>query len=177
MTKAIALLVLLLVLFDLSSRPVPHTNGGRGPGSFPALNDPAPDLDSFSEPDIAAAVLKRHAQALIEVCSQDLGDIAGSDHRPLQARSGQWINRYQTEFRRQKQLVDDADIAHGLLILYKISERPGEFLDCYLRLLGASPEHPVIWRWAGTALSYGQACGRTEEVLDALRHIARFDQD
>jgi hypothetical protein len=152
--------------------PVRH-----GPGSTSAIAGSPPDLDSFSEPAIAAAVLKRSAQGLNEACAEDLSALSAAKTGALQARTAEWISRYETELNRQKEILTDGDLEHGLLILYKTCGRREDFVDGYLRLLGISPDQPVVWRWAGYALTYAQSCARSEEVLDALQHIARFGRD
>jgi hypothetical protein len=170
--RGILLFFLLLVL----GLALSHRHTGRPSTSADASNSP-PDLDSFSEPSIAAAVLKRHAKALQEACSADLSLLSGANPGAFQNRATEWIARYQEGLDRQEEIVKDGDLEHGLLILYRVCNRRQEFVDCYLKLLGASPNHPVVWRWAGCALEFAQSCGRREEVLDALQHIARFDRD
>jgi hypothetical protein len=139
--------------------------------------DSPPDLDSFSEPDVAASVLKRHAAALQQACSTDLSQFAAVKSDALSAKSADWIPQFQAELNIEKEILSDGDLEHELLILFKTCNRREEFVDCYLRLAGSSPDHPVVRNWAGFALDYAQACAHTEEVFDALNHIVRFSRD
>jgi hypothetical protein len=84
--NAVVCSILLLALgFGVGSTTI---KGRHGAASFVPLPESPPDLDSFSEPSIAAAVLKRHAQALHEACAQDLIGLNGEAFR---TRLDGWI--------------------------------------------------------------------------------------
>jgi hypothetical protein len=89
----------------------------------------------------------------------------------------EWIGRFKAELKRQKAILIESDLEHELLVLYKANGQWEEFLDGYLELLGACPAHPVVANWAPFALTYSLDYGRTDEVLDALQHIARFQRN
>jgi len=52
-----------------------------------------------------------------------------------------------------------------------------ELRDCYLQLLQTAPNRPDSRYWAHLALACSRYCGRTDEVLDALRHVIHFHPD
>jgi hypothetical protein len=176
-------------------------------------------LDSFSEPDIAVAVLKKHAQELRETCTFEINlarerDLrahwtlktppqhyldqpleqplnrmrSASDAMPISSRESgsasafqaglaQWIPRLRAELKRQSQAAADAELAHMYLMLCKAGGQWEAFLDVYLGMLIASPEHNDVPSWAPVALSQARFYGRTEEILDALQHMIRFHRD
>jgi hypothetical protein len=137
------------------------------PSSTTKSTDAAPDLDSFAEPSIAAAVLKAHVQALHKACSEDLGAHYPATSAGFQKRLAKWITEYREALDQQKSILTDGDLEHELLVLYKAGDQREEFIDQYLSLLGCAPAHPVVANWAPFALTYGQACGRLPEVRDA----------
>ena len=169
--------------------------------SYPDTLDSTLDLDSFSEASIARAILKKHAQSLILasvadretlyyivtqpkagdlICTANTNSTAGypaQDEARLKSRIDHWIEQHQTELKKQKEIWAECPLEYELLLLYKTNHRWEEFVDCYLNLLGATPNHHIVTTWVREALTYSGACGRTEELLDALQHLARFHRD
>ncbi|MHC1763716.1 MAG: hypothetical protein AB9869_05325 [Verrucomicrobiia bacterium] len=107
-------------------------------------------------------------------CAEELSAARNSSEETLQLRLGEWIGRYQAEAETLRGVVRETAFEHQLLILCKASKRQREFVDGYLRLVGTLPDEPVVSRWAEFALVCARECDREAEVLDALRHIARF---
>jgi len=169
--------------------------------------DGIPELDSFSEPAIAVAVLQKHADELIwqyaasrhfdrptenqsgpsdppsavnrdgEIEPQRLLVSEGPLAATLPKTTSEWIERLHQEIRQFKEAPSTADLEIELLLIYKENHLWNEFLDCYLGILGGSPGSQVAISWAPCALEYSKYCQRTEEVRDALQHQARFHRN
>ena len=165
-----------------------------------ATSDRFANLDSFSEPSIAAAVLRQYARELMSAhdpskqieaqIESQAQTVAGNrsdsrrskpnerrvpfhaprDMEGLQVPSIERLQGLQQEIKKL-----NADVAYELMHVHLANREWNEFLDCYLQLLQTTPNMPDSRYWAHWALVYSQNCGRTDEVLDSLQHVIRFD--
>lgn len=160
-----------------------------------------PQLDSFSEPAVAIAILQQHVQNLYFAPARDFN---GTNEvlRPREAASNfsAWVSPGNQNFAAppffssgsQKSEPDpnrqslselhgrlsalQAQLLQNLLALHYQNHSWNDFLDCYLQLLVAQPEQ-VVCSWTRSALACSPICGRTDEILDALQHFTRFSKD
>ncbi len=128
------------------------------------LDDTVPELDSFSEPAVAITVLRTDLENRFAVETETRGKAPLTTHGPLQELSGE---------------IQDLNIdAHEeLMRLYADGRRWNEFLNRYLIVLHEAPGRAEVGYWTRWALIYSATCGRTEEIVDALRHVIRFHPD
>ncbi len=191
-------LLLLLFVFWLLADPEwrvrQFLRSSNSPGEQPI------ELDSFSRPCIARAVLANEAERL-------LGAYTGArdGHDELQALLQQKPELFGKQtLHYAAQLTEDAvkdyfipqsstigpledlhqqieelhgDLDRKLLVVYSQNGRWNEFLDRYLHLLRTEPEHRAVLNWVRTALVCSQRCGRSDELLDALGDVIRFHGD
>ena len=163
------------------------------------------ELDSFSEPAVAEAVLRREAESL-------LVHYADSYSAHLQARDtwkrsyADWLaasglvdepsssQRYQSEHGKMPAFDRDAWIARlkgslfslresqtaasleqCLLLLYEQSGLWSEFIDLYLDIVRRSPSNLHVVSWAEPALQHASEFGRADQVLAYLQFAAQYD--
>lgn len=146
-------------------------------------NGDVPVLDSFSEPAIAFALLKKQVEDLFE--SQRLARSLQSEARPGHPGSGaadpgEMKRRSmagQIHWLHERMQMLDLNANHDRMLLSAKDCNHKTFIDCYLRILFAASDAMEIVAWTRRALDSAEACGRTAEVLDALRHVAWFGND
>ena len=167
-----------------------------------AQSDDVCELDSSSKPSIAAAILKQEAGRLFSayIQQEDLKQAAelgpgsvqqprqpASQHPPgpdqdpsdgcstaaaLEAPALQPLARLREEAQEL-----NIDLDRKLLKVYYENHLWDAYLDCYLEMLQGVPENPVVLTWARTALLISQKSGRTDEIVDAMRHVTRFRRE
>ena len=177
----------LLIFADLLSTALKagqHLTSGR-------MTSGVTPLDSFSEPAIAAAILKHKAEA-------SLFDYAerGNDRDPRGALGGlgfvarkvkggslaTFVERPNSEHdavcameelhTTLRDLVWDLD--QKLLLIYWTSQCRNEFLDLFLQVLQVRPERAEVLSWLAPAFECAWRSGRGDELEDALHHAIRF---
>jgi hypothetical protein len=167
-----------------------------------ALSDEACELDSFSKPSLAAAILKQEAGRLFSAYleQEEIRKAAelrpGSGRRPRPTANRQPPGPDQgpsngrstaaaleapaiqslASLRREAQRLN-IDLDRMLLNIYYENRSWNAYLDCYLGLLQAAPENPLVLSCAKTALLVSRESGRTDETLDAMQHLTRFPRD
>jgi hypothetical protein len=112
------------------------------------------ELDSFSEPSIAVAIIRTEADRLFNerVVAPD-------------------ANAQALEHLRQEIQDLKTDVNRKLLAVYSERGLGIEFLDRYLEFLREAPENPWVVSWAAYALVQAHRCGRSGEVVEALQHV------
>jgi hypothetical protein len=132
-----------------------------GISEAPAV-DP-PDLDSFSRPSLAASILHNEADRL---------SAAWDTNGPGTAA----ISRATADLEDLEANVDRlrGDLEQKLLAAYTCQNRPDKFLDHYLDLLRKPPPDGSVVVFSSEAFDCACACGRTEELFDAVGHLCRF---
>ncbi len=166
-------------------------------GQFFRKPDPAADvapLDSFSEPALAAAILKQQAESCYTRARNAAWDFALSPlHDPRQAGnrrqpgggpaglagSGRgvppavsWLQPLE-ELRATIQDLD-VNLDRKLLVVYSENRLENQLLDRFLQFLHEAPERPEVLDWVPSSLDCSGHCGRTEELEDAVGHLVRF---
>jgi hypothetical protein len=134
------------------------------------------ELDSFSKPSLAVAILKQEAGRRFYACMErqppvpDQGPSDGS--RAAAALQAPGIQPLAKLRQQTRELNVDLDS----MLLNACDEKGlwNAYLDCYLQLLQGASEAPLVLNCARNALLISDKCGRTEEVLDAMRHVTRF---
>ncbi len=191
-------LLLLVVLMAQLSGP----RFGTAAKSSALWSEDVPALDSFSEPAVATAILQQRVRNLyFTYCLGDeetnavlrtLGNAprfraAGptapqnSAAAPMSSRDGQKGDRASS----RASLLElhalarglQGDLLETLLAVHFENQAWNEFLDCYLELLAVAPGRVELSSWANAALLSARNCGRTDELLEALRHFTRFGKD
>jgi hypothetical protein len=66
------------------------------------------------------------------------------------------------------------DLDRKLLVLYSENRFENQLLDRFLQFLHEAPERQELLIGAPSLLDCSRRCGRTEELEDAVRHLARF---
>jgi len=188
--RAFYLLLAALVAVDLTRSAFHAAQWLRKP-------DPVADvaaLDSFSEPALAAAILKQRAESCYTQARNAAWDSALSPfHDPLQAGNGRrpgqnaaglagpgrgfppvapWLAALE-ELRATIQDLD-VDLDQKLLVIYSEHRLDNQLLDRFLQFLHEAPERKEVLEWVPSSLDCSQHCGRTEELADALQHLVRF---
>jgi hypothetical protein len=161
------------------------------------LPDELAAFDSFSQPSLAVRVLKQQTERLFFAYTVARDEAAAARSR-RKDENGDAPNpqgtlgevRSMAELREQsapmalaveqmQQLRSEIaalnlDLDRRLTALYYDQHLWNDFLDGYLRLLQEGPEraHVVPWEWC--ALESARACGRTEEIVGALRQLIEF---
>jgi hypothetical protein len=150
-------------------------------------------LDSFSEPSVAASILKQEAERLLGAYAQSRdqkamelpqnvaqqGDPQGTNRNPsglagfeCSAPFRSTIEPLEKLHRNVQELNGDLD--RKLMLVYYQNRRSGEFLDCYLHFFRAEPENAQVLTWAWSALGCAESCQRTDEVLDEFEHLLKY---
>jgi hypothetical protein len=153
-------------------------------------------LDSFSQPAIASALLKEEAERLRSACGEcwDRERQAAGRRREPHRSTGDGIDAIavyngENPSRRHVSLIQSmeqlrrevkelkTDLNRKLLGVYSESGLWAGFLDRYLEFLQETPENRYVVDWAPCALVHAQECGRTTEVEEALEHAARISSN
>jgi hypothetical protein len=160
------------------------------------LNEPA-ELDSFSAPGLACAVLQKEEQRLMQVYFQTRDAYVAPrcliTANPLRATpqsgAGQacrspgfashptalQLPEVQSLFELDARVQTlQANLNASLLTVYWDQEMWGAYVDRYLQLICENPHRPQASLNARSALECAEKCGRVEELEDVLRHIIRF---
>ena len=160
------------------------------------LDDPT-SFDAFSEPSVACAILRQEAERLLWVYREDWDreqasqrQRNGGDVEPgARPGAGQSTELLTTSANRsglqtpsiESLRVLDAQVQDvqlsltlKLLLVYADYQMWNEFVDRYLQLLREWPGRSDSALFVNLALEGAEKCGRTEELADALQHIARF---
>ena len=191
------LLLVFAVALDLAGA------GFKGIRSFTSASgagDNVCELDSFSEPAMAAAILKQESERSLRVYLSNravetgtevsVGPVRENDvpgnGRPLNraatppASSGTELQtsaiQHLESLHRAIQEMN-ADLVHKLLIVYSQNGRWNEFLNFYLESLQADPANPNVVIWRHTALVCSTNLGRTKQILHALDQATRCHRD
>ena len=161
------------------------------------------ELDSFSKPSIATAILKQEARRLFLACNDQQHELEeaaevglGSAHRPRQPGGRQppgpgqapsdgcsraaalGVPAMQPLARLGQQTQElNIDLDGDLMVIYYRNRSWNACLDCYLQVLQGAPENPLVLSWAQTALAISESCRRTDEILDAMQHVTRFHRE
>ena len=134
------------------------------------FSDTVPELDSFSEPQIAIAILNQHAQNIFwTYCN-----LTEPSCQPVRLQQVDQIRSLYNQVQTLNQ-----NLTSELMLIYAESGDWKEFLDCYLKLLSEAPdpnEYGLVL-WTPCALEHSGDCGRTEEVLEALRQVMLSHED
>lgn len=188
--EALYLLLLLFVIWHLAGAGF---RVFRFFSSATASIEDIGQLDSFSQPSIARAILKQEADRLLAAylrdCQQGLeieaaqnlaqaGNQTPQRLLPPSACAKGRSPRAQTiaQLTKLQQTVEelDSDLDRALLMVYSQNGLWNEFVDHYLHLACAEPQSFAIPCWAWMALDYSQRCNRNAEVVDALEHLLQF---
>lgn len=151
-------------------------------------------LDSFSEPAVAATLLRREADNLFSSFTEarndadypgtpalDQGarsrawnplDAVGPKPREMSATEIQLLQRLEKLRATVRELNQDVD--EKLLAIGSKNGNANDLVDCFLDLLNNCPERPEILEWVEPALDSADSCGRADELQDALEHVLRF---
>jgi hypothetical protein len=157
-----------------------------------------PQFDCFSRPAIAAAILRQEADRCLleydrarelkkridqqQLMSPDRTQWKGqldltsrthdeglSDARPVlivaPVSSVEDLDRSITELKN--------DLDRRLMLVYFENNLSNKFLNFYLNQAQGAPDGNAVV-WARYALECSRTCGRTAEVLDAMRHLSQF---
>jgi len=172
-------------------------------GSLASPTEAVPDLDSFSEPAVAAAILKREAADLVRAYASSTaegppkrsalkrilepggapdGSVASRPENPecvveLQVppkSAAEWIARFREAIRQREEAVAWSELEDQVLLICQENNLGNEFIDAYLQMLARRPDSGLAAVWARVALDYSARCHRTEEVRDAIEHVVRF---
>jgi hypothetical protein len=182
----------VLVLVDLMDTAARFVQNFR---TADVLAGVAP-LDSFSEPAIAATLLKRESENLFSRFTEARNDadypgtpslneraLSGSKRlddgdgvawklREMSAAEIQLLQRLEKLRATIRELNQDVD--QKLLVIDFKNRSANDLVDCFLELLHNCPEHPEILEWVDSAMDSAESCGRADELQDALRHVLRF---
>jgi hypothetical protein len=167
-----------------------------------APSDGPCELDSFSKPSLAAAILKQEAGRLFSAYleQEEIREAAelrlGSGRQPRQPASRRPPGPDQGPSAgcgtaaallapaiqplarlRQETWELNMHLDGRLMEAYYQNHLWDAYLDCYLQLLQGAPENPLVPICARTALLVSEKSGRTDEVLDAMQHVTRFHRD
>ena len=130
-------------------------------------------LDSFSEPSLASAILRRKAQGLMT---------SYTEYRPITISTGELEQRQpgakgiieNVEELRRDVCAAEAELDADLMVIYFDNQRWNQFLDRYLHFIHSNPESPNVLPWAWPALTFSKRCNRTEEVYCELENLTHF---
>jgi hypothetical protein len=194
-----SLLLLLVLAWHLSGLRfgLAHVSESRYP-----TGDDVPELDSFSEPAVALAILQQHvrdlyfAHTLSEAGTNKSAwlnqGVSGphTEAQPNGSESASFPPCSRNEEMSQRgpsgnRWLNSTSVYAGctancledLLPVQFEKQRWNDFLDCYLELLAVAPEKVAVVSWTRSALACSQVCGRTDEVLSGLQHFIRFSED
>ncbi len=190
----ILLSLLVLVLPGSAVRLGVH----RVADSSGASNTDLPQLDSFSEPAVAAAILQQQVRNLFQMyllTNKPGAMTAGTpatgtgpkSNSQAPKRPGVSADRQRNEAKpfNQESLwaLDErlralrSESLQNLLVIHSQHGSWNDFLDTYLELLAVAPERAAARCWTREALTCSRMCGRTDEVLNALQHVTRFSKN
>lgn len=150
-----------------------------------------PEFDSFSRPEIAAAVLEQEARRAYSDCvdareiqwqrnvhlskcsprvlRSSIVPCADNTNAAARLRAAEAsLQRLQARVALVKLNLD-----REMLAVCENHRRQNEFVDRYLVFLREAPSLEVIL-WAGCALNAAEQCGRKDELVGALQQEARF---
>jgi hypothetical protein len=195
--------VLMLVAFVLVT-----ANTVRCVRTFAPASDTSEiwaDLDSFSEPGLAQAVLRRDAEKLLinytdsyNVYLQDfdswrrsytawlsatgLSDSTANANR-YAADHGKrpdfatdaWILRFRTSLSDLRATQTVEELEHSLLLMYQRNGLWPEFVGLFLDIVRKCPSNPDIVTWAEPALRHAHDCGKADQVLAYLQLAAQTE--
>jgi hypothetical protein len=197
----ICLLLMLVAVVLLGA------NVARAVRTFAPATDTAniwPQLDSFSEPALAEAVIRSEAEKLLVnysdgydaylqsldswkrkysawLAASGLFDCAANARRyETEARKkpafsvDAWISRFKATLSALRERPAVEGLEHTLLLLYERDGRWSEFIDLYLEIIRKSPENLDVVGWAEAALRHATECGRADQVLAHLQFAAKY---
>jgi hypothetical protein len=172
-------LVALLLLALIVLLPVGWRSRLQSSASF---SEAAP-LDSFSAPSLALSILNREALRLVMAYAQrrDTTRLPGRPQAPdstsgsalSSSLGGGDVIRPIAKLHDQVQAFK-IELDCRLMWVYADHGLGQQFLDRYLCLLAEAPDGPDVKLWMAQAVQYAPSSGRSEELVDALRHWARF---
>ncbi len=191
-------LILLPLLALMCPGSTPRFGLDRLADSNGVWDTDLPQLDSFSEPAVAAAILQQQVRNLCQtylLTNKPGAMTAGTSSTRTGAGSkGQAPNQPDvfTDGRRNGTKPLDQESLWGLdgrlralrreslqhlLAIHCQTRSWNDFVDTYLELLAVAPDRAATRCWTLEALNCSRRCGRTDEVLDALQHVTRFSKN
>ena len=134
-----------------------------------------PEIDSFSEPAIALAVLKLKVDRVFQDCIQDWdarypNPSGASGSAPPQADTP--LARLQQLHQQIEALASDVD--DKLMTVSARQGRANDFVERYLDRLSARSDNGSVGLLASTALLFAERCQRTAELLHAMEEFSAF---
>lgn len=141
---------------------------------FPAADSAAgpPELDSFSEPGVACAILKEETQRLwwaFQIGGAKEEQVSQTQHGAAAADASN-----QSLMSLETQVQDLAlDLNQHVMEMELNNQAWDAFLDRYLSVAYAAPCRTEVSSWAQLALESAQKCGRTQALETALRRVIR----
>ncbi len=159
-----------------------------------ALEMETPEFDGFSQPAVAAGILRQEAERLFQdyveqheresassptssparlvlqpvVAQVTTGGSRSRNSSPRMARAIQELEQLEATTSRLQR-----DLERKLLAVYSRNDYSNKVLDRYLELLSKPPDGEALVL-APQALEWSRSCGRSEELLDAIEHLCRF---
>jgi hypothetical protein len=197
----------ICLLLMLTAAVLLVANVARTVHTFAPASDTAntwPQLDSFSEPALAEAVIRSDAEKLLinysdcyDAYLQSLDSwkrnyaawlaASGLSDSPTQARRYEtetwkkptfsmatWISQFKATLSALREQPAVESLEHTLLLLYERDGRWSDFIDLYLDIIRKSPENVDVVGWAEAALRHAGECGRADQVLAYLRFAAKY---
>ena len=163
-------LLLLAALFTLGRSALTRFKASSA-APTPGLSQ----LDSFSEPAVAATLLKfeanrvfsdyiEHLDAPLPAPAVEVGSVGPHLDTLLAGLE---------ELHHQVRDLD-TDLDHMLIAVYQKNSLEKEFLEHYLEHLRTHQEDPFLVSAAWQALVRAERCQRTGELLDAIADISAF---
>lgn len=156
------------------------------------------ELDAFSEPSIAAAILKQEvervfntyvhqrdleldtafADRLVRGSRQPGAGLSPRDGPACEVAAARRAEGRTTTIQSLEHLRAEAeglkcDLDCKLLAIHAETGLWPGFLDHYVRFVRESPDNPSVLTWARCALVQAQKSGRATEVVEALEQAAR----
>jgi len=180
-------LLLCAVLWISAELGVPLLRCSR---SSHASQDIILDLDSFSQPAIAATILRQEAERLFDVYvddwnlaleARDLGQSekpearAGGTTSPRVMEVARAIESLALLHREASSLKADLDCK--LLAICSEQCRDSDSVGYYMQLLHDAPGDLKVLQWAQEVLASAQRCGRKPEVLAGMVALIRSHPD
>jgi hypothetical protein len=187
-TSSTKVFTLILVAFAASQFVGLSLQGLRFLISSPNKPVGLSNLDSFSPPSVATAIVNQEADRLLLLYTEKFPSQAtrASDSAPYLSPAVGFRESPEIAKRcsgdRARDLVEiheavrrlSTDLDRKFLMVYFREDSWNDFLDSYLRLLLTEPAIPDVVGWEWCALRCSQRCGRTDELVDALEHAVRF---
>ena len=162
------------------------------------LEKDVPQLDCFSRPSVATAVLRQDAERLFSQFVEAKATAASESARkatPIghetsvtvtsktwEGEAPHWPQpRMALATKGLQDLANSVealnrDLEGKLMMVYFENNLSNQFLNCYLKRLQDGPGPDAVV-WATYALACAHQCGRTEEVFETLRQVSRFQQN